>query len=83
MGEAGFPLQFDDGFAGLAWLEGCDAWKDRGLVANWIVTEQDTWNGGETQRQKQPAPSMPFSHKRTAAKYRIIFVLILSEIILA
>ena len=57
MGEAGFPLQFGDGFAGLAGLEGLDAWKNRRLVANWIVRQQDTRNGGETQRQKRPAPS--------------------------
>ena len=52
MGETGFPLQFGDGFAG---LEGLDAWKNRGLVATWIVTQQDTRNGGETQRQSAAA----------------------------
>jgi len=52
MDEAGFPLHFGGGFAG---LEGLDAWMNRGLVANWIVTNKDTWNGGETQRQKGPA----------------------------
>jgi len=55
MGEAGFPLQFGDGFAGLAGLEGLDAGKNRGLIANWIATYQDTRNGGETQRQKRLA----------------------------
>jgi hypothetical protein len=49
MGEAGFPLHVGDGFAG---LEGLDAWKNRGLVANWIVTVKDTLNGGETQRER-------------------------------
>ena len=43
------PLHFGDGVAG---LEGLDAWKNRGLVANWIVTQKDTWNGGETQRER-------------------------------
>lgn len=62
MDEAGFPLQFGDGFAGLAGLDGFDAWRNRGLVANWIVTLQDTRNGGETQRQKGPAPSGPRRH---------------------